>query len=433
MDTERKHHPFSPSTLQNLEACPCYASTTSDNERSVAGTLAHSVAESGVDDNRLGDEDSAAVAECLDFVEQRRKLFEAERLGCVSDQCKELAILADGKHHPDEYAAGVDRDTPKVLEIKEAYLPIDDLEFFPHGAGDPKLPMPEMVLGTTAGYIDHGFISFDRRRAEIYDWKFGFWPVEDADNNLQGLAYILGLFHKYSTVDRVRFYFKQPHLDAISDVEVLRADIPRIYLRIQTVVARAKAARAKGDYTDATPRIPACNFCKNLGTCPAVAQFAITIGRKFAPLQVPENITPTSLLNDHDTTLGLRLAQVMEVWARAFKGQTTDRILRGAAAVPTGYTLQSRSGRDVVNVDTFFRIALKYVSADEYTSLSEPPGFTKLKKVIKDRAPRGQKEGAVKEFAEDLIESGAVVRTAPYTFLRAEAPKKTETKNKTNE
>jgi hypothetical protein len=164
-----------------------------------------------------------------------------------------------------------------------------------------------------------------------------------------------------------------------------------------------------------------------------VAQFAITIGRKFAPLQVPENITPTSLLNDHDTTLGLRLAQVMEVWARAFKGQTTDRILRGAAAVPTGYTLQSRSGRDVVNVDTFFRIALKYVSADEYTSLSEPPGFTKLEKVIKDRAPRGQKEGAVKEFAEDLIESGAVVRTAPYTFLRAEAPKKTETKNKTNE
>lgn len=409
---ERKHHPFSPSTLQNLEACACYASTTSANERSVAGTLAHSVAESGVDDNRLGDEDSAAVAECLDFVEQRRRLFEAERLTHVAMEC-DILSSRDG-HHPDEYAAGVDRDTEKVLEIKECYLPIDDAD-------------------TTAGYIDHGFISFDRKRAEIYDWKFGFWPVEDADNNLQGLAYILGLFHKYSTVDRVRFYFKQPHLDAISDVEVLRADIPRIYLRIQTVVARAKAARAKGDFSDATPRIPACNFCANLGKCPAVAQFAITIGRKFAPLQVPENITPTSLLNDHDTTLGLRLAQVMEVWARAFKGQTTDRILRGAAAVPPGYTLQSRSGREIADAAKFAGVALKYMSSLEYDSLTDPPGFTKLEQLIKDRAPRGQKEGAVKEFAADLIESGAVVRTAPYTFLRAEAPKKTETKNKTNE
>src|SRR6266705_1203291 len=72
MTTEsRTHHPYSPSTLQSLEACPCYQSRENKHARTIIGTISHNVAETGVDDARLDDDDAAAVAECLDFYEQR--------------------------------------------------------------------------------------------------------------------------------------------------------------------------------------------------------------------------------------------------------------------------------------------------------------------------------------------------------------------------
>src|SRR6266498_3685653 len=94
MSTEaRTHHPYSPSTLENLKACPCYKSREDViNERAIAGTLAHSVVESRTDDNNLSDEDTAAAAACIDFVDGRKRLME---------------------------------ETGSVTELKEVYLPID--------------------------------------------------------------------------------------------------------------------------------------------------------------------------------------------------------------------------------------------------------------------------------------------------------------------
>src|SRR6267142_3971383 len=241
MSESRTHHPYSPSKLQYLEACPCYENRESNHERTLAGTIAHGVAESGKDDNRLGDDDAAAAAECLDFVEQRRRLMQEDALAVP------------------------------IIELKETYLPIDDLQFAD-------------AQSTTAGYIDHGFISHDGTYAEIFDWKFGFWPVEQADNNLQGLAYCLGTFHRFPKLEKVRFFFKQPHLQTISDVLVSRADVPALYLRIQVVVARARAARTAGNFDTARPMVPVCNFCAHIAKCPKVTEFACRVGAKFHPL-----------------------------------------------------------------------------------------------------------------------------------------------------
>src|SRR5579862_4583227 len=73
----RKHHPYSPSTLQNTEACPCYQSRDSQHERSIAGTLAHEVVETGDDKHELSDEDAMAAAECIEFRENRKAELQA--------------------------------------------------------------------------------------------------------------------------------------------------------------------------------------------------------------------------------------------------------------------------------------------------------------------------------------------------------------------
>jgi hypothetical protein len=179
----------------------------------------------------------------------------------------------------------------------------------------------------------------DGTYAEIFDWKFGMWAVEKADNNLQGIAYALGMFHKFPKLEQVRFWFKQPHLDGIAERLVTRDEIPKLYLRIQVVVETAKRARASGSFALARPMVPNCNFCANVGVCDKVAVFACKVGSKFHPLEIPADITPSKIHDPKNTKLLIMLAQVMGVWAKAARAQVTDRVLRGAQVMPEGFKI----------------------------------------------------------------------------------------------
>jgi uncharacterized protein DUF2800 len=382
---ERVHHPYSPSTLQSLEACPCYKSRDSQHIRSIIGTIAHKATETRNDDLRLSDDDAAAVAECIDFFERRKQLMiEARSL------------------------AGA---VPDIIELTESYLPIDDCKF------------EDGVEGTTAGYVDCGIISWDRTHAELIDYKFGLWPIERAENNLQGIAYSLGLFRKYPTLLTVTFFFKQPLLDSIQEATFNRSDIPALFLRVQTVVAEAREARRlieQGDWSKARPMVPACNFCANLGRCPAVAKFACSTGSKFFPLEIPENITPTMVHSPEQTVLALRLCQVMATWAKSFRSVLTDRVFRGDAALPEGFKLESRSDREIKDEAKYKAIALEYLTEEEFRD-SLTVSFTAVEKKIQDKAERGNKLATVKAFKDKLEDTGAVERGLPYTFLKATA------------
>lgn len=413
---DRVHHPYSPSQLQSLEACPCYRGRESTHERTTIGTIAHGVAESGQDDNRLDDYDAAAAAECLDFVEQRRQLFLEERGRAIA----EIASKLIGENRCD----AADKLVGGCIEIKEEYLTIDDAQFKETWISPLDGSKEEVSFkGTTAGYIDHGFISWDRKHAEIYDWKFGFWPVEDAANNLQGLAYILGIFKKYKSLERVTFFFKQPHLDHVSSVTLTRADVPSVFLRIAVVVDKARIARKSGSFEAAIPRVPVCTFCANIGVCPKVASLVLKVASKFYPLEVPENITPTMVIEGKDATLCLRVAQIAGVWAAAIKTQTTNRVISGVIPPPPSYCIQKRQNREIVDPVKFKKTCLGYVTAEQYEQ-SCTPGFGKLEKVIQDKAPRGQKKHMVEEFGKSLMESGATKLGDPYVFLRAIPEKK---------
>lgn len=413
---ERVHHPYSPSTLQSLEACPCYQSKQGGpvHERTTAGTKAHGVAESGIDDESLGDDDAAAAAECLDFVEHHRQLMEEARNRDIAEQAEFSYSELGARNTTLEGCLRIAKnETPAVLEIKEAYLPVDDIT------------LPDGTHHTTAGYVDHCIIDHTHTRAILFDWKFGMWPVEQANNNLQGIAYTLGLARRYPKLETIEFYFKQPHLGSISHAVFQRADLPALYLRVQVVVHRAVAARAaalKGDWSAANPVVPACNFCAHLGKCEAVAKFACRVGHKFHPLGIPENITPTMIHSTRDTTLGLQLAGVLACWAKAFKTQITDRIIRGEADIPPDHILQSRSKREIADMPKFKATALLHVTEKQYMDACTP-GFGKIEEAISDKAPRGAKKAAVEQFGAELEATGAVIRGQPYTFLKAKADK----------
>lgn len=382
LPVERPHHRYSPSKLQSLEACPCYESKESKvvHERTTAGTKAHGVAESGVDDNSLSDDDAANAAECIDFIEGHRRTMEL---------------------------AG------PVLEIKEAYLPVDDVV------------LPDGTEHTTAGYCDHALVSHCRTHAIMADWKYGRWIVTAAPENTQGIAYCLGLFRMFPTLQRIRFFFKQPLLEHVSEATFTREQIPALYLRIQTIVARAVTARQAGDFKTAAPTVPVCNFCSHLGKCPAVAAIAIRVAKKFYPLGVPDSITPTELHSTRSTVAGLALASVVACWAKAYRTQVTDRIIRGEADIPPGHKIQIKSDRDVSDPEKYKTVALRRLTPEQYEK-SCTVVFGKVEACIKDAAPRGSKKAAIDSFNAELVSEGAVVHGQPYSFLRAISTKDDE-------
>ena len=385
---ERPHHPFSPSWLQSGEACPCYRSRDSKHERTIAGTIAHQASEKQEDDNRLSDDDALAVAECLDFYDSRVAALRAQ--------------------------------SGSLVEGSETYLPIDDLVF------------PDCEA-TTAGYADRWLYAPDMRYAEIIDWKFGMWPVEAAKNNLQGMAYAMGIFRKFPDVESVRVFFKQPHIQYLTDHTFTRADLSEIYLRIQTIVARARIARAKcaaGDWSDARPAYPLCNFCDNLGRCEKVLEFACKVGHKFHPLGIPADITPSLIQDSQNTKLAMELASTLKIWCDAFKRQVNDRVMRGDAVVPEGYMLQTMQKREMVDLSLYREAALKFLSKRDFEDCLDTT-FSAVEKKIMAKAARGSKKEAVEEFQAAAAAAGATKLGEPFSFLkvRAEKPKTSEPVN----
>lgn len=403
MSFERTHHPFGPSKLQNLEACPCYESLNSGSEKARLGTLQHTVVETGQDDMQLSDDEAAAAVECIEFFEEKKKLWEAARLQAA---CALSEQLAGDDCHPDAHWGDADAQVPAVMELSELYLPIDDEQV-------------EGFVGTTGGYLDKALIDHTGQHAILMDWKFGAWQVEKADNNLQGIAYALGIFKAYPKVECVEFYFKQPHINSISHAVFARDDIPKLYLRVLTVVERAKSAREAGDFSMALPTTPVCLFCKHLARCPAVAEKIISVARKFSPVEVDSlDLTPTKVHAPEEAASGLRLAGIVEAWAKAFKSLVTDRVLRGGP-LPDGYELTSRSTREVINSERFREIVLAFLSEEEYRSIVPTPAITTVEKIISDKSPRGQKSQNLAAFAAATEDSGAIQKKAPYAFLKA--------------
>ena len=405
----RAHHPYSPSTLQSLEACALYTGKESKKEhaRTTAGTRAHNSADTETDDERLSDEDAAAVADCLDYVAQLKQDFikdafskreEARKLGCYAP--------------PSAYEE-------QVSEVNEPYLPIDDIIY-----ADAEF--------TTAGYADKIIFNHDETRAHVADYKFGMWPVTHARENLQGLAYALGVFKKWKKVQEVTIHFLQPLLDSRTTATIRRADIPEHYFRICAVVARARAAReahareiAQGlipTYSAATPNAPTCSFCGHLGNCTKALDVAIKVAHKFSPLDIPDDITPSMIHSDKDTSTAMRLAMVVSTWAKAFKTCITNRVINGDAEIPEGFKLVSQAKRELVDMATYRKHAIKIIGAKAFEETLQTT-FGAVEELVAEKAPRGMKKKIVLAFQKETEESGCVKRDLPITFLKA-VPKK---------
>lgn len=384
MSADRQHHPYSPSTLQCREACPKYSPTQSENEASIMGTLQHNAVESDQDDDRIPDYKAMVVA-----------------------QCKEMA-----SEHIAAFGFG-------ATVLKEVYLPIDDEVIkvkTPEGSLEP-----DHFLGTTAGYLDLGIVSADETHAEIIDWKFGRNAVTNAEDNLQGISYMLGLKKIYPKLKTCRVLFFQPHIDHESS-HIFDISIPEAFhLRVRTVVARAvEAGKNPADFSMARATVGTCLFCSLVGLCPKVAELVIQVGKKYAPLVVPDDINTVTLEDPAQVSAGMKLAQVVHLWAESFRKNATQRATNDEEFLPEGYTLVRQQRLSIRSAKKVGDIAKRFVPpehAEKIEALYDIT-LTPLDKLIELVAPRGQKEKTSGAFRQALIDEGAAEMGNPYSVLR---------------
>lgn len=362
----RIHHPHSPSKLNFLEACPKYQSAQSESDAATMGTKQHDAAESGLDDVSLPDAKAAAVAECLRFVDERRALYPGGSL------------------------------------LKEEYLPIDDED-------------------TTAGYLDVGIVSADGKQAEVIDFKYGKHAVEPANNNLQGMAYALGLVHKYPTIRGVNVWFVMPHREEVTGHTFFAEDFDDLRLRIKTVVHRAiEANKNPDDFSMATPNQSACLFCSAIGRCPKIAEVALNVGKRYAPLQIPESVSTTVFTDPEQISTGLKLAAIVKVWAEAYRAQATAKTIEDPDFVPEGYKLVTTVKRKVLNAKSLGALAKEFLPESEREKVEwlYEIQIGKLEKLISLCAGRGQKETTVEQFGAAALAAKVVEEGTPFAFLR---------------
>lgn len=434
--SDKQHHAFSPSTLQSREACPKYVPSHSESEASLLGSLQHAVVETGEDNDELNDTRAFAAAECLGFFQERAKAYP----GCTVIQEVYLPI--------DDEVLVVD-----VRWIEQFDIITEDGQVCPGFRGRQEY---RVIEHTTAGYLDYGIVSADETEAEIWDMKFGQHRVTPAKDNLQGISYMLGLKKKFPKLQKCRVGFIMPHADWQTEHTFDLLNIDFLYLRVKTVVQRAvTAANAHGDYSMARPNVGTCLFCKLVGECPKVAELIIDIGKKFAPLALPKDISTTALSDPGQVGLGMKLAQLVQVWAEAYRRQASAKAI-ASDFMPEGYTLvtsQKEKITDARKVGSLAKSKLQELltphltaafgrapTAEEYAAASIDLAekveslysitFGKLEKLIESLAPRGQKTKASESFRESLVVAGAVEKGTPFAFLKqSEAVEKTtETK-----
>ncbi len=371
---ERPHHPFSPSKLQYLEVSPNYESRQSDSVASKRGTAQHNAAEEEIhlDDPTLEDNEFEAVLQCKQYRD---------------------TVIA-------KYPGG------KV--IKEEYLPIDDVVIRFRG---------QEYLGTSAGYLDVGVVSADETEADIIDWKFGLWSVEPTENNLQGMAYLLGLRKRFPKLKRVTVHFVMPHRDEIDFHTFEEPEFEGMYLRICVIVRRALAAQESGNYDSCRVMAPCCLFCGLLGLCSKVAATALKVGKKYNPILVPDHVSPTTISKVENVSETMVIAQLMEAWGKAMRAQITARVIEDENWTPEGYKLTARSDRDIADESKVKEVFLRYGFTEEQYVGAKKVTMTPLNKMIRDQADRGQKVAAEEQFRDALINAGAIVENPPIIFL----------------
>lgn len=269
----------------------------------------------------------------------------------------------------------------------------------------------------------------DSNEADLLDWKF-VWAkvVVDAEINLQGKDYVLGIFDdpNFAFLDTIHVHFVMPRFQSVTTATYTRADIPRLQLEVFSVLMAAKDTD-RCNYTGDTlkPHISNCVNCGAAGNCVALRAIVDTVGRGYDPdgygktPPIPQE-THASKVNDPvQRAQLLDLARLAEEFAKSVRQTFLLSALEDEKNLPAGYEIDWAKGkRYVTDSEAVQQAAREFGLTDNDLLECSTIGWTRLEELLRRRAPKRAKSKAVEDFGNKLVELGAVERPEPTPKLR---------------
>lgn len=387
----RPHAEFSPSGLKSLEICPSFRNRKGTNVKADRGERLHGHVERKDTATLTDPEELRQVQSCLDYYG------------------KLIAKLKD--------ASTVDE---VLLPIGEGIFLNGNPDGHPIGyVGSDGVPQGY----ATFGYPDRLVIHDDG--IEILDWKFGEWETPDAKDNLQGMAYAVGVFETYIGCEKVTVHFVQPPINKATVVEFDRSEYPLLKDRILRIIAAAKLdSSSKRVFNTET-----CRFCARIATCSAPRDAIVKLAETYqASIRVDPSKWPTvhsSQVKDSKVAEEmLDVASIATEWASSVKKHVLDSVLNANITLQN-YAVSERKGRTEVSNNESVIALLKDPKAglglsDALIARCVDINIPILMSEVTN-AHGAQMQASV---ASVLARSGFLIEGEPTTFLRRKTKSK---------
>jgi len=360
MSTTDNHASYSPSSLKYFELCPCYQKDNSGEIHPVTlrGTAMHKACETGEMEG-LDSTEKALVHKCLSFVEAAKA----------------------------EYT----EKNSKFMDLSEQKLDVFD----------------------QWGYVDRFFICADE--AAMFDFKFGFNPVDPAESNPQMWAYAIGVFKKYPYIKNLKLHILQPRLDYVDSASFTRdGDLPKMNARIKGIIERAK-----NNTPDMARPGDQCIYCSRIATCDAVQAMSLSLAKSYDlahDAQLPDLFHPSQLATPEKRSQAQRLVPVLEAWCGSVRKHNVEYAKEGNE-IP-GYGLTAVQGaRKITDANKAFELVKDKISTAEFME-AVTVNFKELADQVASKAPRGTKQEERDNLEDKLTEANALTRGSESYQLR---------------
>jgi len=258
------------------------------------------------------------------------------------------------------------------------------------------------IFGTVDRVIIRG------THVDLVDFKFGVGEIDDADVNIQGQAYLLGVMDKFPELQTATVHFIIPRRDEVLTHNYSREEMEDIRLRINLIVSRAELEDA-----EAIPNTEGCKYCKHKLSCPALSDKMLPLAKKYSAsvddfeMSLWGSYSPAEINDPAVLSKMLNVASVVDKWQAAAKKQATKLAVEDGEEIP-GYDLHYRTASLKIDDTQGAYDAVEHLlSPDEFMDACDV-SLPKLAKKYAEKLGRGEKKTARGTIEQSLEESGVL-------------------------
>lgn len=251
---------------------------------------------------------------------------------------------------------------------------------------------------------------------DVVDFKFGFGEIDDADINIQGQAYLLGVMDLFPQLQTATVHFLAPRRDEVLTHSYKRSDMETIRMRVNLLVNKAEA-----EEKELTPNTEACKFCKHKLTCTALSDKLLPLAKKYTAgvedfeLQLWGSYSPAEVQDPAVLSKMLNVSSVVMKWSEAVKAQATKLAVEEGEQIP-GYDLHFRNATAKIDDSQAAYEAVEHLLTPTEFMAACTVTPSAIAKAYSQKLGRGQKKTA-RPTIDEALEEHEVIATADERAL----------------